>query len=214
MPNIVVRHAFAEYGKDIEGMGSCVVLTFDKLTVAQVSQLRNQFREEGISMRVVRNRIAKKALKEAGYEVEDIRGKCGIAFAPEEKAITAAKLVRDFAKANKSATLEVLGGIVEGEVIPTTAAATIADMPDKDTVRAQIAIAISAPARGLAMVLSGVQSGLARCLDQHADGAEAPDAGGAESAEAAASAPEAESSEAAAAGTEEAPSTEGTGGGE
>jgi len=171
MPNIVVRHAFAEYGKDIEGMGSCVVISFDKLTVAQVSDLRNQFRDQGISMRVVRNRIAKKALKEAGYEVESLSGKCGIAFAPEEKAITAAKLVRDFAKAHKETTLEVLGGIVEGEVIPTAAAATIADMPDKDTVRAQIAIAISAPARGLATVLSGLHSGLARCLDQHAEGA-------------------------------------------
>jgi large subunit ribosomal protein L10 len=177
MPNIVVRHAFAEYGKNIDGMGSCVVLSFDKLTVAQVSQLRNQFREEGISMSVVRNRIAKLALKEAGLEVEDIRGKCGIAFAPEEKAITAAKLVRDFAKANKEATLEILAGVVEGEVIPTAQAATIADMPDKNTVRAQILGCISGPARGLATVLSAVNSGLARCLDQHAEGAEASEGG-------------------------------------
>ena len=173
MPNIVVRHAFAEYGKKIGEMGSCVVMSFDKLTVAQVSTLRNQFREEGISMSVVRNRIAKIALKEAGYELEDIRGKCGIAFAPEEKAITAAKLVREFAKANKGAVLEILSGVVEGEVIPTAGAATIADMPDKNTVRAQIAIAISAPARSLATVMSAVQSGMARCLDQHAEGAEA-----------------------------------------
>ena len=59
---------------------------------------------------------------------------------------------------------------VEGEVIAGSDAKMIADMPDKQTVRGQLAGLLSAPARGLAVSLSGLGSGLARCLQQRADG--------------------------------------------
>ncbi|MEZ5990093.1 MAG: 50S ribosomal protein L10 [Planctomycetota bacterium] len=169
MPNVVVKHAFAEYGQDIEGMGSCLIVSFDKLTVKQSAELRNQFRDRGVRLKVVRNRILKRALGEAGFEVTAVTGKCGVAFAPEEKAIEAAKLVRDFAKAHKGLALDVLGGIVEGEVIEGPRAGGIADMPDKNTVRSMLLSAIQGPARGLAVALSGLPAGLARCLKQRSE---------------------------------------------
>jgi ribosomal protein L10 len=89
-------------------------------------------------------------------------------FAPEASAITAARLVREFAAQHKGLSIEILAGVIEGEVIAGADATHIADMPDKRTVRAQLVGAIAGPARSLAAALHAVSAGLARCLDQRA----------------------------------------------
>ncbi|HMQ22316.1 MAG TPA: 50S ribosomal protein L10 [Planctomycetota bacterium] len=170
MPNIVNRLTVKEFAGEVEQMGSCIVIGFDKMTVAQAESLRGKFREVDVELRVLKNRLAVKVLEGAGFRMPKLVGKCGIVFAPEERAITAAKLVRDFQVEHKELALEVLAGIVEGEVIAGADAKMIADMPDKQTVRGQLAGLLMAPGRGLAVSLSGLGSGLARCLQQRADG--------------------------------------------
>ena len=171
MPNIVNKLTVQEFAGEVEQMGSCIVVGFDKMTVAQAEALRGKFRSTGVVFHVLKNRLAVKVFEGAGYELPKLVGKCGVVFAPEEKAITAAKLVREFQTEHKDKlALEVLAGIVEGEVIAGSDAKMIADMPNKQTVRGQLAGLLSAPARGLAVSLSGLGSGLARCLQQRADG--------------------------------------------
>ncbi len=170
MPNIVNRLSVQEFDRAIEGMGSCIVVTFDKMTVLQASQLRQQMRAADVRLKVVKNRLVTQALTARGFEIPQLTGKCGVVFASEENAITAAKLVREFATQNKDMSIAVLAGIVEGEVISGVDAVAIADMPDKNTVRSQLAGVISGPARALATVISAVPTGLARCLQQRADG--------------------------------------------
>jgi len=170
MPNIVGRLALAEISRDIESMGSCVAVRFDKLTVQQASDLRRRFGAEGITARVIKNRWARLAFSENGFEWPKLTGKCCLAFAPEEGAITAAKLVKVFRKENRETSLEILAGIIEGEVLTGPDAEMIAEMPDKNTVRSMLASAISGPGRGLATAISQVGTGLARCLDQRAEG--------------------------------------------
>ncbi len=164
MPNLVTRLAIREYDRDVEGMGSCVVVNFDKLTVAQAGDLRNRLREQGLRLKVVKNRLIQRVLTERGFEMPRLRGKCGIVFAPEERAITGAKIVRDFGKANRECSLTFVAGVIEEEVLSGDVAKTIPDLPDKDTVRSQLVAAIQGPARMLAASLAAVPGGLARCL--------------------------------------------------
>ncbi|MCB9883136.1 MAG: 50S ribosomal protein L10 [Planctomycetes bacterium] len=170
MPNIVNKLTVQEFAGEVEQMGSCIVVGFDKMTVAQAEALRGKFRNAGVGFHVLKNRLAVKVFEGAGYALPKLVGKCGVVFAPEEKAITAAKLVREFQTENKELALEVLAGIVEGEVLAGGDAKMIADMPDKQTVRGQLAGLLMAPGRGIAVSLSGLGSGLARCLQQRADG--------------------------------------------
>jgi large subunit ribosomal protein L10 len=171
MPNIVGKLTLAEFDHALESMGSCVVVRFDKMTVEQAQALRRRFLDEEMELKVTKNRLMTKALSDRGFTLgEKLTGKCGLVFAPEEKAITAAKMVRDFQKENRQIEVSVVAGVVEGEVIEGDDAKMIADMPDKNTVRAQLASALSGPGRMLATVLSAVPSGLARCVQQHADG--------------------------------------------
>ena len=172
MPNIVNEMLSHEFEKDFRDAGSCLVLGFTKLTVEQAEDLRNRFRDAGIRYKVVKNRLAVRALRTAlDVDMSDVfRGKCGVVFAPEERAISAAKIVREAMRQHRKAPpVTVVGGLIEGEPITGAAAGMIADMPDRDTVRAQLACAISGPARGLAIVVQGLASGLARCIQSKVD---------------------------------------------
>ncbi len=167
MPNIFNRLAFKEFEQDVEGMDSCVFVRFDKLKMSQDFELRNQLREKGLQFRVIRNRLMALAMKEEGYEsFPKLTGKIGVVFAKEEGAITAAKVIRDFAKANKGCTLEFIAGILEGEVLQGDEAKSFADLPDKDTLRSMLLSAIQGPGRGLATALQGLPVGIARCIQE------------------------------------------------
>ena len=170
MPNLVNKIMLDELKSDFDGMGSCVVLSFDQLDVALDQEIRTKLRESGLTYRVVKNRLAIRAFKDMDLDMrEAFAGKCGVVVAPEENAIGAAKLVREALTKRRPPPLVVTGGVIEGQAIVGPAAAAIADMPDRQTVRAQLAGAISGPARGLAMAVSGLGAGLARVIQARID---------------------------------------------
>ncbi len=176
MPNIVNNILMSELEQDLDNMGSCLILNFDKLTVALTQDIRNQFREAGIKYTVVKNRLAVKAFAARGLDMaEAFSGKSGLVIAEEEKAIAAAKLVEDFGLAArktlqiKTSPLFVTGGVIEGQAIIGDAATRIHNMPDKNTVRSMLLSAIQGPGRGLAACIQGMPGGLARVLKAHSE---------------------------------------------
>ncbi len=167
MPNLFNRLAFKELEAGVENMDSCVFVRFDKLKMSQDFELRNQLREKGLRFQVIRNRLMVLAMRDEGFEsFPKLTGKIGVVFAKEEGAITAAKVIRDFAKANKSCSLEFIAGVLEGEVLQGEEAKAFADLPDKDTLRSMLLSAIQGPGRGLATVLQALPVGLARCIQE------------------------------------------------
>jgi len=172
MPNLVNEILLGDLKQKFQDMDSCVVVSFDKLSVEQANTIRNQFRDAGLGYLVVKNRLACQVLESMGYEMRSaFEGKCAVAFAKEEGAIAAAKLVRDFSKPfRKAPPMRVTGGIIEGDVIVGAAAKVIADMPDKQTVRGQLAGAVSGLARGIATCLGAAgPAGLARVVQAKID---------------------------------------------
>ena len=171
MPNFVNEILFDQLKGQVEESGSCLVINFDKLTVAKDEDFRGKIREMGLGYQVVKNRLAAKAF-ETVLDVDlspALKGKCGVIFAPEEKAISAAKFLRDEAKKEKDFPIVITGGVIEGEAIHGDAAQTIADMPDRATVQAQLAGVLIAPARQMASMLNAVGGGLARCIQAKID---------------------------------------------
>ncbi|MCA8955039.1 MAG: 50S ribosomal protein L10 [Planctomycetes bacterium] len=174
MPNIVNNFLMGQLESDFKSMGSCVIVNFDKLTVKLTNEMRTKLRDSGVRYRVVKNRLAIKAFAGMGLDLKTaLTGKCGVIFAEEEGAISAAKLIRDFGQQArrelkaKTPPVVVTGGVIEGSAITGPAAEFIADMPDKNTVRSMLLSALLGPARGLAMCLNGVPGGLARCIKAH-----------------------------------------------
>ena len=96
--------------------------------------------------------------------------RCAFVFAGEDVA-AAAKAVKNFAKTNKN--LEIKGGLMEGAAVSAAEVEAIASLPSREELIAQIAGAISGVARGLAVALNGVPSGLAQVTKAVADQKEA-----------------------------------------
>jgi large subunit ribosomal protein L10 len=170
MPNLVNEILLRDLKREFANMGSCLVVAFDKLQPHQEMEIRGQFREAGIDYRVVKNRIALKALGEMNIDLKKaFVGKCGVALAKEEGAIAAARLVRAYIKKTKVPPVQITGGVVEGATYVGPEAETIADLPDRPTVQTMLASAVAGQARSLAVVVSALAGGMARCIQARID---------------------------------------------
>src|ERR1700739_2988871 len=93
---------------------SVVAAEYRGLTVSQMTELRSKARKSGVYMRVVKNTLARKALAGTSFEAvgPKLKGPLVLAFSKDDPA--AARVVKDFAKANEKlvATLVSLGGQV------------------------------------------------------------------------------------------------------
>ena len=168
MPNARNQEMMANIKADLEGVNAVWVVDACGLTVKEVEALRRAIRESGAIMKVYKNTIMQKALAELDLvNMDDIlSGPSAFVFCEGDVA-AAAKAVTEFAKENE--TLEVKGGMMDNAFVTAEEIDAIASLPPKEVLIAQIAGAISGVARGLAVCINGVPSGLARQIQQIAD---------------------------------------------
>ena len=127
-----------------------VVAHYKGLTVAEVSELRNNVRKAGAGFRVTKNRIARLALKDTKFEglADLFTGPTAIAFASDP--VAACKACVEFAKTNEK--LIVLGGAMGTKVLSVKEVEQLASIPSLDELRAKIIGLLQAPAAQLARV--------------------------------------------------------------
>ncbi len=127
-----------------------VVSHYKGLTVAEVSELRNNIRKAGAGFRVTKNRITRLALKGTKFEglVDLFKGPTAIAFANDP--ISACKACVEFAKTNEK--LIIVGGAMGTGVISVDEIKKLASIPSMDELRAKIIGLLQAPGAQLARV--------------------------------------------------------------
>ena len=148
--------------------GAVVVTHYMGLTVAEMTDLRLRLRKEGASLKVVKNTLVQKALDGAIGEAGDtlFKGPVAIAYGPD--AVSAAKIVTQFAKENDKFT--VVGGILgQTTVLDTKGVSALATMPSLDQRRAQLLGLLNAPATRLARVIGEPANQVARVLQARVD---------------------------------------------
>ena len=172
MPNVKNQETLAKIKEDLDGVSAVWVVDYCGLTVKDIQALRVAIRESGASMKVYKNTLMHIALDEAGLPTLDdiLEGPSAFVFAGAGVAADA-KAVKTFAKTNQN--LEIKGGLMEGEQVSAAQVEAIASLPSREELLAQIAGAISGVARGLAVALNGVPSGLAQVTKAVADQKEA-----------------------------------------
>ena len=168
MPNARNLEMMENIKADLEGASAVWVVDACGLTVKEVEGLRRSIREAGAIMKVYKNTIMQKALAELSLANMDeiLAGPSAFVFCEGDVA-AAAKAITEFAKENEK--LEVKGGMMDGAFVTADEVKAIASLPSKDVLLAQIAGAISGVARGLAVSINGIPSGLARAIQQIAD---------------------------------------------
>ena len=116
--------------KMFEENSSYVLLDYEKMTVAQSVELRKSLRRNSYSFKVVKNRLALRALSQDVPTVlrPYFKKPTAIAFATKEP-VALARLVREFSSKNK--ILTVKGGIIEGQAFPAARFDEICILPSR-----------------------------------------------------------------------------------
>jgi large subunit ribosomal protein L10 len=142
------------YASLIGDSQALIVVSALGLTVAEVTRLRVKIRESGARFHVVKNTLFRRALTQAGMPAPDfIKGPTSVAFCVEDIA-PAVKAINEFAKSLGERPFEIKGGILETNVLDSEETISLADMPSKEVLFAQILAGIQAPASQLVGVLS------------------------------------------------------------
>jgi large subunit ribosomal protein L10 len=148
------------------GAGAVVVTHYMGLTVAEMSELRARLRKEGASLKVVKNRLAQKAMDGSAGEAGDrlFKGPVAIAFAKDP--VSAAKVVIQYAKDNDKFT--VVGAVLGKTVLNADGVKSLSTLPSLDQMRGTLIGLIQAPATKVAGVLQAPAGQLARVFNAYA----------------------------------------------
>ena len=132
------------------------------LTVAEVSDLRNQMREAGGGVKVVKNRLAKIAIGDRpGGEVKDLFvGPTVIAYS--EDPVTAPKVVVKWAKDHDN--LDILGGLMGETALGAPGIDSLSKMPSREEVLSQISGSLTAPWTNISGAIGAPAANIAGCL--------------------------------------------------
>ena len=139
------------------------LMDFTGLNVAEITQLRSKLRAADVSMRVVKNTLAKRALKELGNDSLDnyFVGPVGVVYSAEDSAAPA-KVLLDFLKDHED--IVVKAGFVDGKVVGETEIKAISKLPTKHELQTMVASTLNAPIVKLARVLNALPVKLARTV--------------------------------------------------
>jgi large subunit ribosomal protein L10 len=175
----------------LDGADAAVLTEYRGLSVTDLADLRASLRPASTDYKVFKNTLAKRAASEAGLtELSDLLvGPVGIAFVRRDggDAVTAAKALRDFARANPN--LVVKGGLLGTRALTPSDVEALADVPPREVILARLAGGFQAPltkAAGLFQAFTrNFAYGVKAYIDQRVQGGEAAPAAEAEAAPAA-----------------------------
>ena len=132
------KEATVEELSDIfESAGSVVLAHYSGLTVAEMTKLRGELRAVGGQLKVVRNRLAKIALKGQKGEGASDMFQGPIAIAYSEDFTAAPKVAVEFAKSNDK--FELVGGFMEEEIFDAKGVEALSKMPSREELIGAIA---------------------------------------------------------------------------
>jgi large subunit ribosomal protein L10 len=135
---------------------SIILSDFKGLTVAQLTALRTQLREQSVEMRVIKNRLIKRALSEAGCDSLDeyLVGNTAVSFGVNDP-VAPARILVDYAKKNDKFVIK--GGLLEHRRLDPQGVQSLSKMPGRKELLSMMAGGLKQPAVKMA---TAFQAGL------------------------------------------------------
>ena len=124
------------------------------LTVAHLDVLRKQARDKGVYLHVLKNTLARRAVAGTPFEVASGSMVGPLIYGFSEDAVAAAKVLSDFAKGNDK--LIVKGGAYAGKALNADGVKSLASIPSKEVLLAQLLGLMQSPISRIARVLAAI----------------------------------------------------------
>ena len=131
-----------------------VMAEYRGITVADMTKLRSQARSSGVTLSVLKNTLARRAVAGSRFEVvaDQMTGPLIYGFSVD--AVAAAKVEADFAKTNDK--LVMRGGAISGKVLDVNGVKQLANIPSKEVLLSQLCGLLMSPVSRTAVVLGAL----------------------------------------------------------
>ena len=151
----VKKNAVEEIKNLITSSKSIVLVDYKGITVTDDTALRKAMRENNVAYKVIKNTLFKKACEQLGINglEEALNGTTAFAFSGEDET-SAPRLVKNAMK-NYSA-LSIKAGVYNNAAIDEKEVLTLANIPSKETLLAQLLYVLNAPIASLARGIKAV----------------------------------------------------------
>jgi len=146
----------SEIKEKMEKAQGIIFAKYQGLTVEEDTELRKALREAGVEYKVYKNTLTTLAAKELGFDgiVDALEGPLSVAFGYEDPTVPA-KVLNDFAKNHKK--LELVAGIVQGEIFDEAKVKQLATIPSREVLIAKLLGSFKAPLSNLAYLLNAIK---------------------------------------------------------
>ena len=131
-----------------------VMAEYRGITVADMTKLRNEARSKGVSLSVLKNTLARRAVAGGAFEVAADQMTGPLIYGFSEDAVAAAKVVADFAKTNDK--LVIRGGAFAGKALDVNGVKQLANIPSKEVLLSQLLGLMQSPISRTARVLAAL----------------------------------------------------------
>jgi len=153
----------AEVNETATSALSLVIADARGVTVGGMTALRKDARENNVTLRVVRNTLAKRAFEGTEYEcvTDSLTGPSLFGFSMEDPG-AAARIFKDFAKEEKNFEVKALA--VSGQMLDAEQLDVLAKLPTRDQALAMLMSVMKAPVTKLVQTMNEVPGKLVRTL--------------------------------------------------
>lgn len=163
--NLAAKQAVvAEIAERLRSAKSVVLVDYRGLTVAEVTELRNQFRKAGVEYEVLKNTMIHLAAQQLGIEglAPFLNGPTAVAFGVADP-VAPAKVLTEFIK--KAKKTQIKCGLVACKFIDKAGVEALANLPPREVLIAKMMGSLNAPITGLVGVLSATLRSLVYAID-------------------------------------------------
>lgn len=150
----------------IEKSSGYYLVDYSGVNVEDINQLRREFLKEGVTYKVFKNSLLKRAFSEfEGFSEFDplFVGMTGIAFT-DENYIAPAKIIKKYFKDNKKFSFK--GSYIDSQFYNAEKLDVLASMPTKEEVMASIVGSIASPASGIVGSINAVMRDIVSLVDE------------------------------------------------
>lgn len=146
---------------------SVVCMTYEGLSVTDMTELRVKLFDVGARLRVMPKRLLKIASEQTqtGFEPLTYQGQVAIAWGDD--TVAPAKVLYEFAK--KHENVQLVAGLMDHALLTAAQVVALAQLPSREQLLAQLVGTIAAPVRDFQSVLTGVPRSLVYALQAVAE---------------------------------------------
>jgi large subunit ribosomal protein L10 len=152
-------------GAEVKDANLLVVVQQLGLNADQTLDLRRKMRAAGVKLKVGKNTLIKRAIKDTKIAALEkfLKGPTAIAYSKDP--VAAAKVAAEFSKKNDK--LQIIGAIMGDQLLDAKATQALATLPSLDELRGKMVGLLVAPATKIACILKAPAGQLARVIAAH-----------------------------------------------